>query len=311
MQPASTNPDQGTGTLPAAAPYRCLVLTTLRTLREPRYAALSVLMLIVAVGCVLAGTWQISRLEGKIGANDALRSNAHAAPATVASVLPTTSSGPTPRSRSIQYKTITATGRYDPSTQVLVRQRTVDSDTGYLVLTPLRTDGGVLLVVRGFISGTDSNGSLPKIPAPPTGSVTIKGRVEPGESRNDDAAQLDDIQVESINPRLEANRLGAPVYAGYAELEGGQPGTAHLTSIPSPDLSNPAGGAVEPQHVAYIIQWYLFAMLALAAPVAMARSETRTRDHGEVDDERAPVDAQSPQEQRAARLADRYGRAVR
>src|SRR6185312_1797787 len=122
-------------------------------LREPRYAALSVLMLIVAVGCVAAGTWQISRLEGKISANDALRSNAHAAPASVASVLPTTSSGPTPRSHSIQYKRITATGTYDPSRQVLVRQRTVDSDTGYLVLTPLHTDGGVLLVVRGFISG--------------------------------------------------------------------------------------------------------------------------------------------------------------
>jgi cytochrome oxidase assembly protein ShyY1 len=267
-------------------------------------------MLIVAAGCVFAGTWQISRLEGKVSANDDLRANAHAASAAVATVLPTTNEA-APSSRKIQYKTITATGTYDASQQVLVRQRTVNGDTGYLVLTPLRTKGAVLLVIRGFISGTSSNGGLPTVPDPPVGKVSITARVEPGETRNDHAAELGNRQVESINPRLEAAWLGTTVYAGYAELEAKQPGTGHLTAIPSPDLSNPAGGAVEPQHIAYIIQWYLFAILALAAPIAMARSETRTRDSGEVDDEKQPVDVLSPQQQRAARLADRYGRVVR
>ncbi len=45
--------------------------------------------------------------------------------------------------------------------------------------------------------------------------------------------------------------------------------------LPAPDLSNPAGGAVEPQHLAYVIQWYLFALLALAAPFLIARHEVR------------------------------------
>ena len=61
----------------------------------------------------------------------------------------------------------------------------------------------------------------------------------------------------------------------YLTLSGRQAGNAGLTVLPAPDLSNPAGGAVEPQHLAYIVQWYLFALLALAAPFAVARSEVR------------------------------------
>ena len=88
---------------------------------------------------------------------------------------------------------------------------------------------------------------------------------------------------------------------GYVELSDGQPGTSGLVAIPAPDLSNPAGGAVEPQHVAYVLQWYLFAMLALAAPVVIARSERRAPPR-EIDEPQTPEDA------KAAKLADRYGR---
>ena len=282
----------------------------LRTLREPRYAALSVLMLIVAAICVLAGTWQISRLSGKVTENDALRHNAHAATAPVADVLPLVGKG-TPSADSIQYRTVTASGSYEPAAQALVRQRTVDGDTGYLVLTPLRTSQGTLLVVRGFISGTAAKTGLPTIPAAPTGQVSVTARVQPAETRNDSATQLGGKQVEAINPRLQSVRLGTPVYAGYVELHAGQPGSGGLTPIPAPDLSNPAGGAIEPQHVAYIIQWYLFALLALAAPFAVARAETRSHhdDDREVDD--VTVARQTPEEERAARLADRYGRVIR
>jgi hypothetical protein len=104
--------------------------------------------------------------------------------------------------------------------------------------------------------------------------------------------------------------LGGPVYYGYAQLAAGEPGTRGLVAIPPPDLSNPAGGALEPQHFAYVIQWYLFALLALAAPVVMARAETRQRPTGEIDDvaELEPATKPTPTELRAAKLADRYGR---
>lgn len=284
-------------------------------LRQPRYAALSVLMLLLASVCVLAGTWQIVRLEGKVGANDELRHNAHAAAVPVASVLPLVGApGAPPRPHKIQFRTVRLTGSYDTVHQGLVRQRIVDDNTGFLVLTPLRMAQGTLLVVRGFLPDSTSTVAAPAIPGPPSGTVTVTARLQPAESRHDQAAQLANRQLESINPGDQGARIGTPVLDGYAELLAGQPGTAGLTAIPKPDLSNPAGGAIEPQHIAYIIQWYLFALLALAAPFAMVRAETRQRDDRDFDEARGPEAEQTPDpsaQDRAAKLADRYGRAVR
>lgn len=294
-----------------------VVRTLFASLRQPRYAALTALMVLVAVLCVAAGTWQIARLDGKVGTNDAIRHNAKAPAVPVSDVLPLVGA-PRPSDTQVEYRRVTATGTYDAGATVLVRQRIVDGDSGYLVLTPLRTDAGALLVVRGFIASPDSAVRAPVPPAPPAGRVTVSARLEPGETRNDGARDLPAGQVQSINPVQQASRLGQPVFYGYGELEPGSPGAGGLLALPAPDLSNPAGGAVEPQHVAYIIQWYLFAVLALAAPVVMVRHETRESAGPDPRDELAEFDtpadagAEPTEEQlRAARLAARYGRPVR
>jgi cytochrome oxidase assembly protein ShyY1 len=278
----------------------------LQTLRQPRYVALSVVMVLVATICIGLGTWQIARLASKHQANNALRHNDHGAVTSVMDVLPIYGTQPAPRADDVQFRSVTTTGSYLPTGQALVRQRSVGDDIGYLVLTPLRTAGGTVLVVRGFIPAPTSSARV-TAPAPPTGQVTIVGRVMPAETESDKARQLPAGQIDSINAGEQATRLGAPVYDGYVALSAGQPGTPGLVAIPEPDLSNPAGGAVEPQHLAYVIQWFLFAALALAAPIVMARAEGR-REPGELDDE-APV--VTPEDAKAARLADRYGRTAR
>jgi cytochrome oxidase assembly protein ShyY1 len=321
------------------APYRCLVL---KLLRQPRYAALSVLMAVVAIVCVGAGSWQIARFDQKVHQNDDLRANAHAAAAPVSQLLPLVGGAADPSRARVEFRPVRVTGTYDAAAQSLVRNRTLDDQTGFLVVTPMRTGSTLLLVVRGFLA-QPSSGAVPKAPAPPSGTVTIRARVQAPESRHDAAAQLTGGQVESINPGDQSARLGRPVYDGYVQLDAGQPGTARLQSLPSPDLSNPAGGALEPQHFAYVIQWYLFAALALAAPFAMARAELRQRRGPEADYDAGfdaapdgsgagdlpPTGAVGPaddaqlaghvgssddaeltdDERRAAKLADRYGHA--
>jgi len=281
----------------------------LRTLRQPRYAALGALMAIVALGCIAAGTWQVARFQQKVHENDALRANADRAPAAVGKVLPLVGTAPDPSDDAVEFRTVTATGRYDLAAQTLVRTRTVNDVTGFLVVTPLRTGAATLLVVRGFVPQPTSGGA-PRPPVPPTGPATITARAHPPETRDDAAGQLTQHQVESINARQQAARLEVRVYDGYAELVAGQPGTGGLVAMPAPDLSNPAGGALEPQHFAYVIQWYLFAILALAAPFVMARAETRDRPTGEIDAEPVLKTAAAPSrtDLRAAKLAYRYGR---
>lgn len=309
----SRDSGQGTGRPHGVAPYRERVLSTIR---QPRYAALTALMAVVAAICIGAGIWQLTRLEQKITANDALRHNAHASTAQVQTVLPT---GAPVKRDTVEFRTVTATGTYEPEHQVLVRHRNVNSTNGYLVLTPLRTSHATLLVVRGFVADT---GTVPAVAGPPSGTVTVVGWVRPPESRSDKFAQLDGRQVESINPGEWTARLGTPVFSGYVELNDGQPGTNGLTPMPPPDLSNPAGGAVEPQHLAYVIQWFLFAALAMAAPFAMARADRKHAQQaisqGQQLDELDQVAAEpvsdpitDTERARAERLADRYGRSTK
>jgi cytochrome oxidase assembly protein ShyY1 len=281
----------------------------LTTLRQSRYLALGALMVVVAAICIAAGTWQIHRFEGKVHANDYLRANAHDPAVPTSRLLPLVGRGPAPSQDSVEFRTVRSTGTYDAAGQTLVRSRTIGDDTGFLVVTPLRTTDGTLLVVRGF-ADLRPDGGVPEVAAPPTGPVSVLARAHAPETGSDDAAQLTQGQVESINPGEQATRLGGGVlFNGYAELEAHQPGTRGVRTLPSPDLSNPAGGALEPQHFAYIIQWYLFAGLALAAPFVMARAE-RKRDRGETEQFDEITEA-TPEQSRAAKLADRYGRALR
>ena len=238
----------------------------------------------------------------------------------VGRVLPVVGRGSAPSIDAVEFRAVRATGRYDAAGQVVVRNRSVGGQQGFYVLTPLRTSGPTLLVVRGFLD-QPASGAIPVPPAPPSGTVTVRARAQAPEPGNDHAAQLADRQVATINPAEQAPRLGGPVYDGYAELEAGQPGTGALTPIPKPNLSNPAGGALEPQHFAYVIQWYLFALLALAAPIAMARAETRHRPTGDIDapaaepaaaaEATADGPSRAPSRAREAKLADRYGRPAR
>jgi cytochrome oxidase assembly protein ShyY1 len=259
----------------------------LRTLRQPRYLGLFGLMLVLASVCGTAGTWQIYRFEQKRAANHHLRADDRDVPVDIGAALgPATS--PTSDGRAEKFRPVTATGSYLAAKQTLLRGQTVDGDVGYLVLTPLRTAHGVLLVARGFVPQTGPAESSPSVAPAPTGSVTVTARLQPADGRTDKFGQLPGQQVDSVNTAQQAGRIGSPVWPGYAELLAGQPGTAGLQVIPGPDLSNPAGGAEEPQHAAYVVQWYLFGLLALAAPFVMAAAEQRRVEESEPDQHPEP-----------------------
>lgn len=290
--------------------------------RLPRYLLAWLLVSVVALVCCGAGVWQWERLHEKHAANVELRSNSSDVPTTAEALLPDASNaGAADVAKSATFRQVSATGVYDPSNEVVVRGQTVGTtaegagEVGFLVLTPLRLDSGeTVLVVRGFIRATQDALATPAVPAPPTGEVTIVARVRPAEVKPDKFGELPARQVDSINSADAATRLGVPVLAGYLELEAGQPGVAGLTAIPAPDLSNPAGGALEPQHLAYVIQWFVFALLALALPFVLARADLRAAAAPATPRVADPVIDQAPdgdndqQERLAAKLADRYGR---
>ena len=69
-------------------------------------------------------------------------------------------------------------------------------------------------------------------------------------------------------PALAA-RDGVQAYPAYVELISSTPAQQGLVALPPPDLTNPAGGAYVAQHLAYVVQWFLFSAFALAGPVVL------------------------------------------
>ena len=279
----------------------------LSTLRQPRYLGLFALMVLLAVLCGLAGSWQVARFHQKHDANQHLRVDNRDSSADIATVLGA-ATAETSSGKAQQFRRVTATGTYLSAQQTLLRNQSVAGDVGYTVLTPLKTGAGVLLVARGFVAQTGAATTSPPVPASPSGTVTVTARLQPADAKADRFGRLPAGQVETVNPTQQATRIGAPVWNGYAELLPGQPGTAGLTALPEPDMSNPAGGAEEPQHAAYVVQWYLFGLLALCAPFVMAAAERRRA----VEDAEAtePAGSEPATKSRKASLDDRLaGRA--
>lgn len=253
------------------------------TLRQPRFLALWAVAVLAAAGCVWAGVWQIHRYDWKHGSNDLLRHNNAAAVVPAADLLSTRREA----SKHLQFRKVSATGRYVARDQLLVRSREVNDSPAYLVLTPLRTNAGpMLLVVRGWVPVTGSATVAPRVPGPPAGEVRLTARIYPSEPAGG-ATSLPRGQIERINVPALRDRLGQPTYGGYAELIH-ESGTSRLAVLPGPDMSNPAGGAYELQHLAYVVQWFVFALIALALPVVLARIEAR-RDERPRPEIAAPV----------------------
>ena len=96
----------------------------------------------------------------------------------------------------------------------------------------------------------------------------------------DPSATLTDVD----SKHAIGSRLGITVYDGYVELSAQRPDPGTLPPLPAPDLANPAGGADEWQHLAYVVQWFCFAALALAAPFLLAVLENREAERGRARD---------------------------
>jgi cytochrome oxidase assembly protein ShyY1 len=106
--------------------------------------------------------------------------------------------------------------------------------------------------------------------------VRVTARVLPGE-QGGLGTGLPERQIAHVDVPALAQRLGTPTYGGFGELISSDPAQTGLTALPPPDLGNPAGGAFTGQHLAYVVQWFLFAAFALAGPVLLILLDRRAR----------------------------------
>jgi cytochrome oxidase assembly protein ShyY1 len=229
-----------------------------RFLLSRQWVILTLVSLLLIPAFIRAGNWQYHRHEQRVERNELIAGNLAEPPVDLTD-LAAPGRAPDPEDR---FRTVTATGRYDPAHEVVVRQRTGPEKgaLGYYVLTPLVTgpDGPVVLVNRGWIPAGNDPTRMPDVPAPPSGELTVSGRLMADETSATtgirDRGGLPDGMVMLINSEQRAEAMGASVVTGHIELTATDPDPSGPRPEVLPDPNHSGIGA----HFAYALQWWLF-----------------------------------------------------
>lgn len=224
---------------------------------------MSLLGLVLVAACIGLGIWQHGRYEERSANNDRIEAAAgDTSPTEVDRVL---SADKAPGDNAIWTK-VRAKGQFDVDGQVLIRNRSVESQNGYEVVTPLRlADGTVLLVDRGWVPPADSGATeAPEVPAPPQGTVTVTGTVRASESTLGKMNTVSGTrQARSVNVAQLSKHLDDPVLKAYVTQDEPAKGFSAI-----PVTTQRAW-----QNFAYAYQWWLFAAMIPIGLIMIARRE--------------------------------------
>jgi cytochrome oxidase assembly protein ShyY1 len=249
-----------------------------RFLLSRQWVALTLLGLLLIPVMIRLGFWQLHRHEHKVAGNKVIAAALRTPAVPVESV---TRPGFHVPSEDL-YKAVTARGRFDTAHEVVARHRTAgDSGTGigaeqigYHVITPLVLDDGrAVLVNRGWIASGDDPTAFPRIPAPASGEVSVAGRLRPDETTSATGIRklhgLPPRQIMLINSTMLAKDMPGQLLGGYMEMVSASPGGT--PSSPAL-LAEPGHSDIGP-HLAYAIQWWLFAAMVPVGWAVLLRRE--------------------------------------
>ncbi len=235
-----------------------------RFLLTPRWVAWLALVTALAAACAALGMWQLDRRDKVVADIGRIEANYERPPVAYAPG----SAGFARYDALEEWTPVEFTGVYDTENQVIVRNRPLNGQPGYEVLTPLRLEDGTAVIIdRGWLPiGNNEAGHPDSIPAPPQGTVTVTARVKPGEPAVNRGAP--EGQIASIDLEGYEEMLGYPVQTGAYGLmaaEDPAPAVAPL-QFPKPSLN-------EGPHLSYSMQWFAFGALLFVGLGYAARQQ--------------------------------------
>jgi surfeit locus 1 family protein len=253
-------------------------------LRRPKWIFFTIGVILLIVLMVNLGFWQLRRLHTREAMNAQVTERTKSDEVPFADLVkPDT---PLNATGDVQWREVSATGRYDESQQVLVRNRSYNGIPGYFVLTPLVVPGGDAVIVnRGFVP-LETSGTKPKVPAAPSGVVVVNGRVRSTQKRGMFGPRDPAVGTLTEVARADLARLQQQIpyhlMPAYIELETSDPSEAKgVTPVPLPELDNGP-------HLSYAIQWFTFSALAIVGWVLVVRKTVKGGDEIYDDEQQEP-----------------------
>ncbi|MFC0601879.1 SURF1 family protein [Streptomyces palmae] len=262
-----------------------------RFLLTPRWWVFNVLAVLAIPLCLSMGSWQLSRFESRVDSHNQQQDREAEARRTPAEPLRDL----LPVTRDTYGRKATVTGRYDTEHQLLVPGRRLDDRDGFYVLTLLRTDGAdgadgkadgrgaaggakAVPVVRGWLPGdADAKADTAKVPAPPTGEVTVVGALQASESRGGDGVIADgglpDGQLGMISAASLVNLVPYDVYDAWITSSSAP---KPLSPVPPAEAEGTGLDLKAFQNLGYTGEWFVFAGFVVFMWFRFFRREVET-----------------------------------
>lgn len=258
---------------------------------RPRWILSHLFVVALVAAMITAGFWQLARMGERQDLNDTVEARS-AAPVTDAGGL--ASPGAFADADELEYRRVSASGRYLVDDEVLVRSRSQDGAPGSWVLTPLLlADGTAVAVNRGWIPNSGQLEAVPDSVAAPDGEVTVTGFVRGTETRAGiGPTDPDTGRLESL-ARADVGRLDQQVSSDlrpfFVQLTDQTPAVtpADPSPVPPPELD-------DGPHLSYAVQFFIFSTVALVGYPLILRRRAGELERGEP--ERGELERDDPDE---------------
>lgn len=251
----------------------------MRVLLAPRWLVAHFVVLAICVGCLVAGFWQLERLEQRRTANAIQEARYTQDPLPVANLVDLSGGD----LESLEFRRATATGTFVPEEEILVRSQVFSGRAGFHVVTPLVLEGGeAVMVNRGWVPLEFDDPPVTAAP-PPEGTAAVEGMVRATQERaafgRDDAAAGGADTVSRVDLGYLNDLTTADLLPVYLETVGDQ----DPTSLPIPAAAPVFDD--EGPHLNYAIQWFSFAAVGVVGYGFLLRRALRRPSGGETRDD--------------------------
>jgi surfeit locus 1 family protein len=240
----------------------------LKTLFTGRRLWMTILVIVGAIVMIRLGFWQLDRLAQRHAINERIDTRMAQAPLPLA--------GEPIDPAELEYRRVQVRGVYDPSQEIVLRNRSLDGAPGMHVLTPLRlSDGAAVLIDRGWLPMDEAKPEARRAYAPPAGEVVVEGiarlsqespygpqdpPLRPGEARLDAWFQVNIPRIQQ-----QAGYSLLPIYLEQQPAPGDPPLPRRVATT---DLG-------EGPHLSYAVQWFAFSAILVIGYLAFTYQQVK------------------------------------
>lgn len=214
--------------------------------------------------------WQWNRLQDRQVVNAEIQAQINKDPVQITDLINDIDGSKSVPEES-QWRTVGMTGVWLQDSQVLVRKKSLESDLGLWVVTPLQlADGTIVMINRGWTAAANSAIDSPVVASVPTGAIEVLGRLRVIPERTKPApTDLPEGQIDRIVP-TEIIDGSDTLSNAYLEMTASRPDSmsSEIRALPAPEVTEGA-------HRSYAIQWIFFEIMTVIGWIILVRNEVK------------------------------------